>query len=198
MIGKMSKFLALIANIEFYNRDFNIDWDNITVPGSWQLQGYGIPIYTNVKYPFRPVKPPYIPHNNNPVGCYKRFFNIPNKWKDRQVFLHFDGVKSAFYVWINGNEVGYSQGSATPAEFNITSYLKEGSNSISVKVFRWSDGSYLEDQDAWRLSGIYRDVYLFSTPPIHIRDFMVQTALDQNYEDALLNVLAEIQNFKNT
>lgn len=186
------------ANIEFYNRDFNIDWDNITVPGSWQLQGYGIPIYTNVKYPFRPVKPPYIPHNNNPVGCYKRFFSIPNKWKDRQVFLHFDGVKSAFYVWINGNEVGYSQGSATPAEFNITSYLKEGSNSISVKVFRWSDGSYLEDQDAWRLSGIYRDVYLFSTPPIHIRDFMVQTALDQNYEDALLNVLAEIQNFKNT
>jgi len=184
------------AEIEFYNRKFNDDgWSDISVPGSWQLQGYDIPIYTNVNYPFRPVDPPHIPHNNNPIGCYKRYFEIPDDWKDRQVFLHFDGVKSAFYLWINGNEVGYSQGSATPAEFNITSYLKKGLNSISVKVFRWSDGSYLEDQDAWRLSGIYRDVYLFSTSPVHIRDFMVQTVFDQNYQDVDLNVLAEIQNF---
>ncbi len=184
------------AEIEFYQPKFEVDrWNDIQVPGNWQLQGYDVPIYTNVKYPFRPVDPPHIPANNNPVGCYQRSFEIPVAWQNRQVFLHFEGVKSAFYVWINGKKVGYSEDSATPAEFNITSYLENGPNSISVKVFRWSDGSYLEDQDAWRFSGIYRDVYLFSTPLVHIRDFMVQTELDQRYEDAVLNVLAEVQNF---
>ncbi len=184
------------ANINFYDVKFDdADWDTIAVPGSWQLQGYDIPIYTNILYPFRPVDPPHIPHDNNPVGCYKQQFKIPSDWNDRQIFLHFEGVKSAFYVWINGQEVGYSQGSATPAEFNITSFLKPGVNSIAAKVFRWSDGSYLEDQDAWRLSGIYRDVYLFSTPPLHIRDFMVRTELDQTYQNADLTVMAEIQNF---
>ncbi len=157
------------AEVEFYQPKFVTDrWRDIQVPGNWQLQGYDVPIYTNVKYPFRPVDPPHIPHNDNPVGCYRRSFEIQSTWKARQVFLHFDGVKSAFYVWINGKKVGYSEDSATPAEFNITAYLNEGPNSISVKVFRWSDGSYLEDQDAWRFSGIYRDVYLFSTPPVHI------------------------------
>ena len=185
------------ANIEFYSENYNTnEWDDISVPASWQLEGYGTPIYTNVNYPFQPVDPPNIP-DNNPVGCYTRSFKIPEAWHGREIFLHFDGVKSAFYLWINGKKVGYSQGSATPAEFNITPYLKNNMNTASVKVFRWSDGSYLEDQDAWRLSGIYRDVYLFATPKIHIRDFMVQTDLDDDYRDAVLNVMVEIQNYKN-
>jgi len=178
---------------DFYQKDFNTnDWDNIQVPGSWQLQGYDIPIYTNVKYPFRPVDPPFIPDEFNPVGYYIRSFE---NWKDRQIFLHFDGVRSAFYLWINGIEVGYSEGSATPAEFNITRYVKEGKNSIAVKVFRWSDGSYLEDQDAWRLSGIYRDVYLYATPEIHIRDFFVKTTFDENYQNSTLDINTYIKNY---
>jgi len=187
------------SEFNFYSNDFDInEWDDIDVPGSWQLQGYDIPIYTNVKYEFRPVDPPYIPDDFNPVGSYKKVFDIPSNWKGRQVFLHFDGVKSAFYVWVNGNEVGYSQGSATPAEFNITKYLLEGKNSISVKVFRWSDGSYLEDQDAWRLSGIYRDVYLFSTPDIHMRDFFAKTQFDTKYKNANLEVMVNVRNYKQT
>jgi len=183
------------AELHFFNPEFSTqEWDDISVPGSWQLQGYDIPIYTNVKYPFQPVNPPFIPNENNPVGCYKRQFIVPADWENRQVLLRFDGVKSAFYVWINGREVGYSQGSATPAEFNITSYIKDGENSISVKVFRWSDGSYLEDQDAWRLSGIYRDVYLFSVPDVHIQDFFVKTTLDENHENAEFNVQVKIRN----
>jgi beta-galactosidase len=185
-----------VAVKDFYNPEISaIDWDSIHVPGSWQLQGYDIPIYTNVKYPFRPVDPPNPPREYNPVGSYRKSFEIPDNWKDRQVFLHFEGVKSAFYVWINGNQVGYSEGSATPAEFNITPFLQEGKNSVAVKVFRWSDGSYLEDQDAWRLSGIYRDVYLFSTPQIHIRDFFVKTSLDNQYKNAQLTVETKISNF---
>jgi beta-galactosidase len=184
------------SNMEFYSESFDIgQWKDISVPGSWQLQGYDIPIYTNIKYPFRPVDPPNIPDDMNPVGLYKREFNIPEDWEERQVFLHFDGVKSAFYLWINGTEVGYSQGSATPAEFNITQYLKEGTNSVAVQVFRWSDGSYLEDQDAWRLSGIYRDVYLYSTPSLHIRDFAVTTNLDEEYINAELQTILQVKNY---
>jgi len=173
----------------------NNQWKSIDVPGSWQLQGYDIPIYTNVKYPFKPVDPPHIPDDYNPVGIYKRSFHIPENWDGRQVFLHFDGVKSAFYLWINGKEAGYSQGSATPAEFNITRFLNEGQNQIMVKVFRWSDGSYLEDQDAWRLSGIYRDVYLFSTPEIHMKDFFVRTEFDDELKNADLQVVTKIRNY---
>ena len=184
------------APADFFNLQFDDNsWLTIAVPGCWQLQGYGMPIYTNVKYPFRPVDPPFIPDDYNPVGCYKRSFQLPADWQNRQIFLHFDGVKSAFYVWINGKEAGYSQGSATPAEFNITNLIQQGMNTIAVKVFRWSDGSYLEDQDAWRLSGIYRDVYLYSTPEIHIRDFFVKTELDKKYEDAFLIVRAKIHNY---
>jgi len=184
------------ADIDFFKNNFNVnEWTDIEVPGCWQLQGFGTPIYTNVKYPFRPVNPPYIPNDNNPVGSYKRTFEIPPEWSNRQIFLHFDGVKSAFYLWINGEIVGYSQGSATPAEFNITRFIKKATNTIAVKVFRWSDGSYLEDQDAWRLSGIYRDVYLFSTPEIHIRDFFVKTEFDRNYANAVLDFQAKIQNY---
>ncbi|MEW6745391.1 MAG: sugar-binding domain-containing protein [Planctomycetota bacterium] len=133
-------------------------WDLIDVPSNWQMQGYDIPIYTNVTYPF-PADPPHIPHDRNPVGSYRRGFLLPRSWERRHVFLHFDGVEAAFYVWVNGEEVGYSEDSRTPAEFDITPFIQDGENSVAVEVYRWCDGSYLEDQDFWRLSGIYRNVY---------------------------------------
>jgi len=182
----------------FYKEDFKIDnWEEIDVPSNWQMRGYGIPIYTNVNYPYSINTQiiPKIDHNYNPVGSYRRYFNIPANWKGREIFIHFGGVKSAFYVWINGKKVGYSQGSMTPAEFNITKYLENDNNILAVEVYRWSDGSYLEDQDMWRFSGIFRDVYLFSTPKVHIRDFFVQCELDKNYEHAFLNVKIKICNF---
>ncbi len=183
---------------DFYKVNFDSsNWKEIDVPSNWQMRGYGIPIYTNVKYPYsiNTKDIPSIDHNYNPVGSYLRFFNIPSKWKGREIFIHFGGVKSAFYIWINGNKVGYSQGSMTPAEFNITKFLKKENNILAVEVYRWSDGSYLEDQDMWRFSGIYREVYLFSTPKVHIRDFFARCELDENYEDALLKVRINISNY---
>ncbi len=181
---------------DFYKPTFDIsNWDEIPVPGNWQMYGYGIPIYVNVKYPFVVVNPPYIPHDNNPVGSYRRNFTIPKNWNGREIFINFNGVKSAFYIWVNGKKVGYSQGSMTPAEFNLTPYLKKGNNVLAVEVYRWSDGSYLEDQDMWRLSGIYRDVYLFSTPKLHIRDYFIKSNLDENYKDAQLEIDIELKNY---
>lgn len=185
---------------DFYRLDYDVSaWDEVPVPSNWQLHGYGIPIYTNVTYPFSPKNPnpPHIPQDNNPVGSYRTEFTIPDNWKGRQVFMHFDGVKSAFYLWINGEKVGYSQGSMLPAEFNITSFLREGDNVLAAQVYRWSDGSYVEDQDTWRLSGIYRDVYLFSTPQVHICDFFVRTELDEKYKDATLLIRPRLRNFSN-
>ncbi|MFC1725919.1 glycoside hydrolase family 2 TIM barrel-domain containing protein [candidate division KSB1 bacterium] len=183
---------------DFYEVNFDVSgWDNLPVPSNWQMHGYGIPIYLNQPYPFKP-DPPNIPHDYNPVGSYRTEFEIPLNWKGRQVFIHFDGVESAFYLWVNGEKVGYSQGSRTPAEFNITRYLKPGKNVLAVKVYRWSDGSYLECQDFWRLSGIYRNVYLFSTPNIHLRDFFVTTGLDENYRDAELKITAHVKNYSET
>ncbi len=185
--------------IDFYKTDYNISsWDTINVPGNWQMQGYGIPIYVNVKYPFVEVNPPYIPKDNNPVGSYRRNFNVPKNWDRREIFIHFDGVRSAFYIWVNGKKVGYSQGSMTPAEYNLTPYLQEGENILAVEVYRWSDGSYLEDQDMWRLSGIYRNVYLFSTPKVHIRDLFVKTELDAAYKNAGLIIETELVNYSKT
>jgi beta-galactosidase len=183
---------------DFFYPNYNIrNWDQIDVPGNWELQGYGIPIYTNVIYPFAPKNPdpPHIPHEDNPVGSYRTEFTIPSGWKTRQVFLHFDGVRSAFYLWINGKKVGYSQGSRTPAEFNVTKYINDGKNVLAVEVYRYSDGSYLEDQDTWRLSGIFRDVYLFATPAVHLRDFFVRCDLDENYRDAELMITAKVHNY---
>ena len=183
---------------DFYKEDFKVNnWEEIDVPSNWQMRGYGIPIYTNVKYPYsiNVEKIPNIDHKYNPVGSYRRNFEIPLNWKEREVFIHFAGVKSAFYIWVNGRKVGYSQGSMTPAEFNITKYLKIGTNVLAVEVYRWSDGSYLEDQDMWRFSGIFRDCFLFSTPKIHIRDFFVLCELDENYEHAILKVKVKIYNF---
>ena len=182
--------------IDFYKNKYDVSkWDEIPVPGNWQMYGYGIPIYVNIKYPFVVVDPPNIPHNNNPVGSYRKNFKVPNNWDSREIFIHFAGVRSAFYIWVNGKKVGYSQGSMTPAEFNLTSYLKKGDNILAVEVYRWSDGSYIEDQDMWRLSGIYRDVYLFSTPKVHIRDFFIKTDLDENYKNAQLKIDAELKNY---
>ncbi|MBN1875415.1 MAG: DUF4981 domain-containing protein [Anaerolineae bacterium] len=178
---------------DFYADNFDVqDWATIKVPGNWQMQGYGTPMYTNVQYPFPPDDMPRVPENNNPVGSYRTTFTIPEAWNGHPVFLVFDGVDSAFYLWINGEMVGYSQDSRLPAEFNITSYLRPGENTLSARVYRWCDGSYLEDQDFWRLSGIYRNVYLFTTPDVHIRDFWACPDLDADYRDATLNIRADI------
>ena len=180
---------------DFFERGYDVsEWDEIPVPSNWQMHGYGKPIYLNVPYPFK-KDPPYIQNDNNPVGSYRTEFEIPGNWRGRQVFIHFDGVESAFYLWINGKEVGYSQGSRTPAEFNITDYLQDGRNVLAVEVYRWSDGSYLECQDFWRLSGIFRNVYLLSTPGLHIRDFEVKCDLDEEYKDAVLKITARVHNY---
>ncbi|MFW6381201.1 MAG: glycoside hydrolase family 2 TIM barrel-domain containing protein [Bacillota bacterium] len=168
-------------------------WEQIRVPSNWQLEGYGQPHYTNVQYPF-PVDPPYVP-DDNPTGCYLRQFYISESWQEREVFLRFEGVDSAFYVWINGQKVGYSQGSRLPAEFRITPYLSSGNNRIAVQVMKWSDGSYLEDQDMWWLSGIFRDVYLYSTPRLHIFDYTVNGDLAGNYSDGVFGLEAVINNY---
>ncbi len=183
---------------EFFTPDFDVtSWDDIEVPGNWQLQGYDIPIYLNVPYPFKP-DPPRVPVEYNPVGSYRRSFEVPAAWKDRQVFLHFDGVESAFYVWVNGQKIGFGKDSRTPVEFNITPFLNSGLNTLAVEVYRWSDGSYLECQDFWRLSGIFRDVYLFATPSLHIRDFEAFTSFSDSYGQAHLKVTARVRNYGTT
>ncbi|MFO8017804.1 MAG: glycoside hydrolase family 2 TIM barrel-domain containing protein [Promethearchaeia archaeon] len=183
---------------EFFKVDYEISqWDTIDVPSNWQMRGYGMPIYTNKKYP-KSVKRwfrPRIDHEYNPVGSYRREFKISDDWNGREIFIHFGGVKSAFYLWINGKFVGYSQGSMTPAEFNITDFVHKKENVLAVEVYRWSDGSYLEDQDMWRLSGIYRDVFLYSVPKIHIRDFFAYCDLDEEYKDAFLEVRINVINY---
>lgn len=180
---------------EFYKPGFDVsDWDDIPVPSVWQLHGYGIPIYTNVRYPF-PANPPHIPHDYNPVGSYRTTFTLPQDWDGRRVFIHFDGVKSAFYIWLNGTQAGYSQNSMGPAEFDLTPCLQNGENMLAVEVYRWSDGSYLEDQDMWRFSGIFRDVYLAATPQTHVRDFFVRCDLDNDCRDATLKFTAKVRNY---
>lgn len=176
----------------------HFNWNKIQVPGNWELQGYGHPIYTNWNYPFDPVFPPYIPHTapqdqhrSNPAGIYHTTFTKPPGWENRRVILHFGGVSSAFYLFVNGEKIGYSQDSRLPAEFDITGVLKEGENHIIAQVYRWSDGSYLEDQDHWRLSGLHREVYLAARPKTHLEDFFVQTELDENYRDASLFIAPE-------
>jgi beta-galactosidase len=168
---------------EFYTSTFDVsNWDETQVPSDWQMNGYDFPIYTNIVYPF-PIDPPFIPDSFNPIGSYKRTFNIAASWDQQKVFLHFGAVNSAFYVWINGEKVGYSEGSKTPAEFNVTKYIQSGTNDISVEVYRWSSGSYLEDQDFWRLSGIERDVYLYAVPQQHISNIKIQAGLINDYKD---------------
>ncbi|MBN1351863.1 chitobiase/beta-hexosaminidase C-terminal domain-containing protein [candidate division KSB1 bacterium] len=179
---------------DFYKPDFNTDqWNDMHVPGVWELYGYGAPIYLGAQRLFE-LNPPHIPQKNNAVGSYRHTFTLPEEWQGRQVFIHFGGVCSAFYLWINGRSVGYSQGSMTPAEFNITPFLQHGENTIAVEVYRWCDSTYLEDQDMWRFTGIHREVFLFSTPDVYLRDFFVQADLDEQYQDALLRINAKIRN----
>ncbi len=171
-------------------------WDRIPVPGNWQLCGdYDIPIYVNVQYPFPVDDTLPVPHDDNPTGSYRREFSLPDGWEGRQVFLTFDGVDSAFHLWVNGQPVGFSKESRLPAEFNVTAFLRPGRNVVAARVYRWSDGSYLEDQDFWRLSGIYRDVYLWSAPAVHLRDFFVTTEFDPAYRDAVLRASLELVNY---
>jgi len=189
----------------FYQPDYDVsDWDRIPVPSNWQMEGYGTPIYLNTRYPFK-VDPPrvmgtppdsFTTHDaRNPVGSYRRTVTVPESWDGRQVFLQFEGADAALFLWVNGQRVGYSQGARTPAVFDVTEYLQEGDNVIAAEVYRFSDGSYLEDQDMWRLSGLYRDVFLWSAGRGHIRDLFVRTDLDEQYEDAELRVDAELTQF---
>jgi Beta-galactosidase/beta-glucuronidase len=185
------------APAQFFTETFDTStWDEITVPGHWQLQGFGRPQYTNVNYPI-PVDPPHVP-TENPTGCYRRTFTLPAHWVSQQIRLRFEGVDSAFHVWINGQEIGYSQGSRNASEFDITAYAHTGENTLAVRVYQWSDGTYLEDQDMWWLSGIFRAVSLLAFPPVQIADFSVQTLLDEHYQDATLQVKALIQAPANT
>ncbi|MFT5762706.1 MAG: beta-galactosidase [Saprospiraceae bacterium] len=183
--------------VDFYQNDYEVkNWDDIEVPSNWELKGYGIPIYVNDRYPF-PKNPPYIPQDYNPVGSYKKFFSIPENWKGREVFIQFGAVKSAAYFWVNGIFIGYNQDSKNPVEFNITPYLQEGENAIAVEIYRWSDGAYLECQDFWRLSGMEREVFLWSAPKVHIRDFFVKTDLENKGEDGLIQIEVEIEKYLN-
>ncbi|KAK4798400.1 hypothetical protein SAY86_030726 [Trapa natans] len=179
----------------FYDVKFrDSDWDTLPVPSNWQMHGFDRPIYTNTDYPF-PVNPPHVPLEN-PTGCYRTYFSIPNDWKGRRILLHFEAVDSAFYAWINGVPVGYSQDSRLPAEFEITDYCypsgSKEKNVLAVQVFRWSDGSYLEDQDHWWLSGIHRDVLLLAKPQVFISDYFFKSNLAQNFSCADLRVEVEI------
>jgi len=177
--------------VDFFREDYNArSWDTIAVPSNWEMNGYGYPIYLNQDYAwtYHP-DPPHVPHDYNPVGSYLKSFKIPKSWKEKRVFIHFGAVKSAFYIWINGQYIGYSQGSKTPAEWEITKYLHKGEYTIALQVFRWSDGSYLECQDFWRISGIERDVYLYATPQVYISDFFAKAGLSNEYSDGILDLL---------
>lgn len=178
----------------FFKDDFDTrNWNEIKVPSNWEREGYDYPIYVNVTYPHERT-PPKIQEHYNPVGSYKRTFEIPPNWKGKEVILHFGAASSMLNVWVNEEFVGYSEDSKTPAEFNITKYLKSGKNSLAVEIFRWCDGSYLEDQDFWRMSGMTRDVYLLARSQQHIQDFRVIATLDETYTDGIFSVDVDVLN----
>jgi beta-galactosidase len=179
---------------DFYKSEVQ-GWNKIEVPSNWELKGYGMAIYKSAVYSFRPVNPPFVPEDDNPIGSYQRKFTVPENWDGMTVTLHFGGVSSAFQVWVNGQFLGYGQDSCNSSEFNITPYLNKGENILSVRVFRYSDGSYLEDQDHWRLSGIQREVFIMAEPKLRIADFFVQTKLDKKYEDAVFQLRPRLDNF---
>jgi len=187
------------APANFFKPGFDVSgWEDVPVPANLEFTGHGIPIYVNMSYewvkpPAQP-DPPHIPHDFNPTACYRRSFTLPPTWNDRQVLVHFGAVKSAFYVWVNGRYVGYSEDSKTPAEWDITADLLPGANTIALEVLRWSDGSYLECQDFFRLSGIERDIYLAAVPRVRIRDFRAVASLDEAYRDGRLAVTVDLKN----
>lgn len=181
----------------FYERDFDYSgWDDIPVPSHWQLQGYDYPQYSNVNYPWihqEELVPPFAPTKINPVGSYIRTFEVPSEWEGQPVHISFQGVESAFYLWLNGDLVGYSEDTFTPAEFDLTPYLIEGTNTLAVEVYRWCDASWLEDQDFWRLSGIFRDVYLYSSKPTRIVDFFAHPELDGDLRNGRLRIEVQVE-----
>jgi beta-galactosidase len=170
-------------------------WQTIPVPANWELQGFGTPIYVNQPYPFA-KNPPYIQEHHNPIGHYRRTFDLPETWDKEKVYIYLGAVKSAFYLWVNGKKVGYSQGSKSPAEFDLTDFIHSGTNHIALQVFRWSDGSYLEDQDYWRVSGIERDVYLYSTPMSQVKDIFVNASLSDDYKTGIFSLDVSLDHVK--
>ena len=180
----------------FEKNQFSVEkWNNIEVPGHWELQGWSKPVYLNIDYPFI-ANPPFVSQKNNCVGSYVRMFELDENWLDKDVFIKFDGVRSAFYLWVNGEFVGYSQGSKTPAEFDITDKVFVGKNKVAVQVFRFSDGSYLEGQDTWRLSGIERDVYVYAVPKVRVADFFLKAKLYNNYRNGLIDLNVSLINLE--
>jgi len=182
---------------EFYKTEFNCHyWKDIKVPGHIQLQGYDKPQYINTMYPWdghSDLRPPEVSREYNPVGSYVKYFNVDENLKGAPIYISFQGVENAFYLWLNGEFIGYSEDSFTPAEFNLTSYIREGENKLAVEVYKRSTGSWLEDQDFWRFSGIFREVYLYSIPKIHIQDLFVKTEIDKVYKNAVLNLDLKIK-----
>ena len=178
----------------FQNIDYDdSEWTNIPVPANWEVEGYGHPIYLDERYPFT-TKWPDAPADYNPVGTYRKTIELDREFLKEDVILHFAGAKSAMYVYINGKYVGYSQGSKLPAEFNISDYLKEGKNLIALQMFRWSDASYLESQDMLRMSGVEREVYLYSRPKVHVSDFYANTNLDNSYTNGVFKGTVSLTN----
>ncbi len=170
-------------------------WSEIAVPSNWEMKGFGIPIYTNIVYPF-PKNPPFV-GENNPVGTYRREFTVADEWNGREILLHFGSITGCAFVYVNGHKVGMSKAAKSPAEFNITPYLKKGTNLLAVQVFRWSDGSYLEDQDFWRISGIERDVFLYALPKLSIWDFFIKSGLDAQYTNGVFSADVTLRQFAN-
>lgn len=185
-----------LAQKDFYRKEFNDkSWKEIPVPSNWQMLGYDHQMYRNIPMEFYPYNPPYVPDDINPTGFYRKTFRIPSSWKNRKIYLHFDGIQSAAFVWLNGKYVGYHEDGMTPAEFDVTDKIEKGENILAVMVLRWCDGSYLEDQDMFRFSGIYRNVYVYSKPMLTIRDLFIKTDFDENYIDANLILDFTLKNY---
>lgn len=194
-----------VRPVDFYKPAYDVSsWKEIPVPSNWEVHGYGTPFYRNLGYTIKKDYPRVMSEpekwytafkERNPVGSYRRNFKVPAEWKGRQLFLNFDGVDCAFFVWINGEKIGFSVNSRNAAEFNITKYVKAGTNTIAVEVYQYSSGTWLEDQDMWRLHGIFRNVTLWSSPQVHMRDFFVKQDLDKSYKDATVEVLTSIKNY---
>ena len=191
--------------VDFYMPGFDrSDWDQIPVPSTIERQGYGVPLYVNIKYPFK-TNPPNVMddpdpsftsyNQRNPVGSYIRHFTVPANWQDKEIIIHFAGISSAAFIWINGEKVGYMQGSRLPAEFDITKYVNEGENLLAVEVYKYCDGSYLEDQDFWRLSGIYRDVFLRAAPKTTLWDVYAEPSVDLKNGTGKIKMHCSLSNF---
>ncbi|MFT5851058.1 MAG: beta-galactosidase [Colwellia sp.] len=197
--------------LNFFDPSFDIsNWSNIKVPGNWEVEGFGYPIYVNHQYPFadinapvskeieldwiRPKNPGQVPMDFNPVGSYRQDFSLADGWLDKEIFLNIGGMKAGGFVWLNGAYVGYSQGSKTPAEFNLSKYAKEGKNTLAIQIYRWTDGSYLEDQDFWDISGIERSVFVYAQPKVRIQDFQVTSTLDAGYQHGEFALTVDLKN----